>query len=83
MGTILPQKPREGLEDIEKPAVDGRVAGDNSGVLDPDVPTREVGHNSAGFTDKQVSGSDVPGGEVLFPEAIKAASRHVGQIERR
>src|SRR4051794_27323410 len=83
MGTILPQKQRERLEDIQKPAVDGRIARDNSGVLDPDVPTRKVGHNAAGFTDEQVAGSYVPGGEMLFPEPVEAAGSHVGQIERR
>src|SRR5688572_3670469 len=66
----------------KKPIVDRWIAGDHAGMLDPDVASREVGDDTAGLTDQQAAGRNVPGREVLLPEAVKPAGRHVRQVYR-
>ena len=51
-------------------------------VLDADVPAREVGDEPAGFADQEHARGDVPGREMLLPEAVEPAGGHVGQVER-
>ena len=61
--------------------MDRRITGDDAGVLDAGIPTREVGDDTAGFSNEQAARGHIPGREVLLPEAIEATGRHIGKVD--
>src|SRR5215211_1162146 len=65
----------------EEPLLHPGIPGYHAGVLDADIAPAKVGDHAAGFPDKQTTGGDVPGREMLFPEAIEAPGSHVCQVE--
>jgi hypothetical protein len=58
-----------------------RVSSHYPGVLDPDIAAFRVGDHTPRFPDQQATCGNVPGGEVLFPEAIESAGSNIRQIE--
>jgi hypothetical protein len=63
--------------------MDRRVAGDNFGVLDADVPPLPIGDPSAGFSNQQDSSGDVPSRKSLFPESVEPPRGDICQINGR
>src|SRR5262249_40259422 len=59
-----------------------RVGGQQDGPAENVVRAVEVGDGAARFAHQQNPGRGVPGVQAKFPEAVKAAAGHAGQIKR-
>ena len=60
-----------------------RRAGDDVAALEVVAVAVKFADQAAGFAHEQRAGSDVPGVQTEFPEAVVAAGREPGQVERR
>src|SRR5688572_2174060 len=59
-----------GVQGLDQPRMNQRVAGNDASVLDADVTAGEIGHAPPCFTNQQAAGRNIPGRQVLLPEPI-------------
>jgi hypothetical protein len=57
------------------------ISGDNTGVLDPDRPSGQIGYYAAGLSNHEAARGYIPGRELLLPKPLEPASGDVSQVE--
>ena len=70
------------IDRLQQPTVYRGVPRHEPGMLDPDLASPEIGDDAARLPDQEHTGRDVPGRQLLLPEAVEPPGRNVRQIER-
>src|SRR5690348_13090261 len=79
-----PASPAERSRDeLVQPGMELVVGGEHLALRQPRLGAPEIADEAASLADQQDAGGDVPEIQVLFPEAVEAAGRDPGEIERR
>ena len=60
----------------------GFVSGHNVAAVEHRLAAVEVGGEAARLADEEQAGGHVPGRKAALPEAVEAAGRHPGEVER-
>ena len=81
-GEAAPHPRKRPGDQLVQPVVELVVGGEDLAVGEPGVAAAEIGDEAARLADQHDAGGDVPELEVLLPEAVEAARRDPGEIER-